>query len=55
MPPRIFNYWQARYLLEPWDMENKRSIAKAKYKPPEEFMRENKYMTKEDILAAYRR
>jgi len=34
-PPSLFEFWRARYLVEPWDMDNKLALAKVKYKPPQ--------------------
>jgi len=34
-PQSLFNYWQAYYLLEPWDMANSVALAECKYKPPD--------------------
>jgi hypothetical protein len=35
VPPHVLTTWRARYLLEPWDWENRMALAKAKYEPPD--------------------
>ena len=35
VPPHVLTTWRARYLIEPWDMENRMTLAKIKYEPPE--------------------
>ena len=33
-PTHIFKHWQARFLMEPWDVQNRMAIAKGKVEPP---------------------
>ncbi len=33
-PAHIFKHWQARFLMEPWDVQNRMAIAKCKIEPP---------------------
>ena len=34
-PESMVTYWQARYLLEPWDAENRKALTECKYKAPD--------------------
>ena len=54
MPPRLFEYWRARYLLEPWDMDKKKAIAEANYKAPEWLTRNGRFLTRSEIVQGYR-
>jgi hypothetical protein len=60
MPERLLTYWQAWYLLEPWDWANKKALADSGYRPPRELTaapggKNGRFMTRRDVLDAVRR
>ena len=54
-PPSLFNYWNARYLLEPWDAANQKALIDAKYEPPADMFRTGKFVSDEEVEALLKR
>lgn len=53
-PPSLVAYWEARYLLEPWDAENTKALRDMKYRPPDAVLRSGRFMTGPEILNRFR-
>ena len=50
-PESLLNYWQARYLMEPWDAENRLALLKMKHEPPTWLTRKGRWMNGREILS----
>ena len=35
IPPSVLKFWQARYIMEPWDIAEAAALADCKYEPPD--------------------
>ena len=44
-PRSLFEDWRARYLLEPWDMDNQRALARVEYKAPKWLTKKGRFLT----------
>lgn len=52
-PASIFEYWKARYLLEPWDAANRQALIQLKHEPPAELTRKGRFLSKDEIQAKF--